>query len=73
MPIDIYIYLGKGDTEKPEHKKQNEMEEYLEKARDLSFEGIKDIIKYHTVIIPITFRMGSASWNIWRKNEKLDL
>lgn len=73
LPIDIYIYLGKGDTEKPEHKKQNEMEEYLkENARDLSFEGIKDIIKYHTVIIPITFRMGDASWNAyWRKNEKL--
>jgi O-acetyl-ADP-ribose deacetylase (regulator of RNase III) len=73
LPIQVYIYLGKCDSEKPEHKKQNEMEDFLkENAGDLSFEGIKDIICYHSMIAPITVEVDGVNWNVsWRKDGKL--
>lgn len=73
LPIDVYIYLGKSEEKKPEHKFQNAMDDFLkENARDLSFTGVQDMIYYHTLIIPIEFEHGGRVWKAyWKKGNKL--
>lgn len=73
LPIDVYIYLGKSEEKKPEHKFQNAMDDFLkENARDLSFTGVQDMICYHTLIIPIEFEHGGRVWKAyWKKGNKL--
>ncbi len=73
LPIDVYIYLRKNEEKKPEHKFQNEMEDFLkENARDLSFMGIRDMIVYHSLMLPIEFELGGTLWKaFWRKDQPL--
>ncbi len=73
LPIDVYVYLGKGDMEKPEHKCQNEMDEFLkENAKDLSFTGVQDAICYHTSLMPIDFSVNDINWSAyWKKDGNL--
>ena len=73
LPIDVYIYLGKSEEKKLEHKFQNAMDDFLkENARDLSFTGVQDMICYHTLIIPIEFEHGGRVWKAyWKKGNKL--
>jgi len=73
LPIDVFIYLGKSEVNKPEHKFQNAMEDFLkENARDLSFTGVQDMICYHTLIMPIEFEHNGDLWKAyWKKDNKL--
>lgn len=71
LPIEVYIYLDKGKLDKPEHKYQNEMDDFLkENAKDLSFTGIQDMICYHTLITPIEFEHNGDLWKAYWKKEK---
>ena len=73
LPIEVYIYLGKGKWDKPEHKYQNEMDDFLkENAKDLSFTGIQDMICCYTLIMPIEFEHNGDLWRAyWKTGEKL--
>ena len=73
LPIDVFIYLGKSEDNKPEHKFQNAMEDFLkENARDLSFTGVQDMICYHTIIMPIEFEHNGDLWKAyWKEGKKL--
>ena len=73
LPIDVYIYLGKNEVNRPEHKFQNAMDDFLkENARDLSFTGVQDMICYHTLIMPIEFEHNGDLWKAyWKKDKKL--
>lgn len=60
LPIDIYIFLGKGTHEDPEHKRPKEMQEWLRKnAKDLSFNGVADDIASNCTLIPYTYAVDS--------------
>ena len=73
LPIDVYIYQGMARKTILEHKKQDEMSEWMkENAKDLSFTGIKDEIIMHTLITPIELEYGVEKWNaFWYRNGKL--
>lgn len=73
LPIDVYVYLGKGEESKPEHKRQKEMSEWMqENAKDLSFTGVKDSIIYQTSIAPQILLAAGEEWKVsWKDNEKL--
>lgn len=73
LPIDVFLYLGKKEANRPEHKCQNAMDVFLkENARDLSFTGVQDMIFYHTHIMPIEFEYKGILWKAsWRKGDKL--
>ena len=66
LPIDVFIYAGKGKLDKTEH-------DFLkENAKDLTFTGIQDMICYHTLIMPIEFEHNGDSWKAcWKKEKKL--
>lgn len=66
--------MGKINEEKPEHKNQNKMDEFLkENVKDLSFKGIKDDICYQTIMTPIEFEMNGIKWQAyWHQNDKLN-
>ncbi len=71
LPIDVFVYLGKGECDKEEHKFQNEQEAFLkENAIDLSFTGVQDMICYHTLIMPIEFEYNGILWNVYWKKDK---
>ncbi|MCR5824301.1 MAG: macro domain-containing protein [Lachnospiraceae bacterium] len=73
LPIDVFIYLGLGETQKPEHKCRKEMEEFLtENAIDLSFTGVKDMIGYRTMMAPVEIEFAGEVWRAsWEKDGKL--
>lgn len=73
LPIDIYIYLGKGEQLKPEHKRQKEMDEWMKaNAKDLSFSGMKDAIIHQTMIVPASMYIDKKEWKIsWQKENGL--
>lgn len=64
LPIDVYIYLGGRTEEPPEHKKQEEVMDWLRgHAKDMSFVGLKEDIEYNSCMCPISFRHGGADWS----------
>lgn len=66
LPIDVYIYLGPKVSQKPEHKKQDDMSEWMkENAKDLSFVGLKDEISTRTMLIPIEMEMNGEMWEVY--------
>ena len=69
LPIDIYIYLGTGPDPIPEHKIQEKTVDWLrQNAKDMSFQGLEDDIRYNCSIIPFSFSSGGMDWNvIWQE------
>ena len=69
LPIDIYIYLGNGPDPIPEHKIQEKTVDWLrQNAKDMSFQGLEDDIRYNCSIIPFSFSSGGMDWNvIWQE------
>lgn len=56
LPIEVYIYLGKNDSEAPEHEAPESTIEWLRNnAKDMSFNGVKDDISYHTSLVQLKF------------------
>ena len=53
LPITIYIYVGYDETQTPEHIAQQETIEWLKNnARDMSFNGVCDDLKYECSLLP---------------------
>lgn len=75
LPIDVYIYLGKGGGSQPEHKAPSKMMNFMkENAIDLSFTGLKDNICYQTAIAPFSFEAYGDIWNAqWLPDKNLIL
>ena len=69
LPIDVYIYLGTGPDPIPEHKIQEKTVDWLrQNAKDMSFQGLEDDIRYNCSIIPFSFSSGGTDWNvIWQE------
>ena len=69
LPIDIYIYLGTGPDPIPEHKIQEKTVDWLrQNAKDMSFQGLEDDIRYNCSIIPFSFSSGGMAWHvIWQE------
>lgn len=56
LNIDVYIYTGIGKETIPEHKVQSEMTRWLRSnAKDMSFRGVIDDIKFQSKMVPIEF------------------
>ena len=65
LPIDIYIYLKNIDGIVPEHKNQKEISAWLKQnARDLSFTGLVDDIRYNYSFVPYSFLSSGESWKV---------
>lgn len=65
LPIDIYIYLGTGPDSVPEHKIQEKTVDWLrQNAKDMSFQGVEDDIRYNCSIVPYSFFSGGQKWNV---------
>lgn len=69
LPIDIYIYLGTGPDPLPEHKIQEKTVDWLRQhAKDMSFQGLEDDIRYNCSIVPLLFSSAGTEWNvIWKE------
>ena len=69
LPIDIYIYLGTGPDPIPEHKIQEKTVDWLrQNAKDMSFQGLEDDIRYNCSIVPFSFSSAQTEWSvIWRE------
>ncbi|MBQ9305630.1 macro domain-containing protein [Butyrivibrio sp.] len=68
LPIDVYIYTNTISDSVPEHKDQVNMSNWLKQnAKDLSFDGFCDDIRYNCSIIPYVFisngRKLEVTWN----------
>lgn len=65
LPIEVYIYLGTGKDPVPEHRVQEKTVDWLrQNARDMSFQGIEDDIRYNCSIVPLKYTSGDAVWTI---------
>lgn len=68
LPLDIYIYIGVIKDTVPEHKNQANIVNWLrQNAKDLSFNGLCDDIRYNCSIVPYSFEYQgktiSIKWN----------
>lgn len=68
LPITIYIYIGIDKTQTPEHIAQQETIEWLKKnARDMSFNGVCDDLKFGCSLLPWQFEHSgmvyTMEWN----------
>ena len=68
LPIDIYIYTGLIKDALPEHKNQKNVVNWLrQNAKDLSFNGLCDDIRYNCSIVPYSYDYDgetiSVIWN----------
>ena len=68
LPLDIYIYTGVIMDTVPEHKNQANIVNWLrQNAKDLSFNGLCDDIRYNCSIVPYSFEYQgktiSIKWN----------
>ncbi len=63
------IYLGTGPVPFPEHKIQEKTIDWLrQNAKDMSFQGLEDDIRYNCSIIPFSFSSAGRDWNvIWQE------
>ena len=81
LPIDIYIYTGVIKDTVPEHKNQANIVNWLrQNAKDLSFNGLCDDIRYNCSIVPYSFeyyeKTISIIWNngiIFSQDDKEDI
>ena len=65
LPIDVYIYLRYDKDLLPEHKNQNEMEQWLRSnARDLSVSAVKEELIANCRLIPYVFFCNGQEWNL---------
>lgn len=65
LPIDIFIYLGPGEDPVPEHKNQEKTVDWLrQNAKDMSFQGLEDDIRYNCSIVPYHFSSNQADWSV---------
>ena len=69
LPIDVYIYFGTGPDPIPEHKIQEKTIDWLrQNAKDMSFQGLEDDIRYNCSIVPYSFSSAETDWNvIWQE------
>ena len=69
LPIDIYIYLGTGPDPIPEHKIQEKTVDWLrQNAKDMSFQGLEDDIRYNCTNFPFSFSSAGKDWHvIWQE------
>ena len=69
LPIDIYIYLGTGPDPVPEHKIQEKTIDWLrQNAKDMSFQGLEDDIRYNCTNFPFSFSSAGKDWHvIWQE------
>lgn len=74
LPIDVYIYLGTGPDPIPEHRIQEKTVDWLrQNAKDMSFQGVEDDIRYNCSIVPFTFRSGKKEWRvIWQEGLNIE-
>lgn len=80
LPIDIYIYTGVIKDVIPEHKNQTDIVNWLrQNAKDLSFNGLCDDIRYNCSIVPYSFDYDGSNisiiWNngiVFSQNGKED-
>ncbi|WP_051188641.1 macro domain-containing protein [Proteocatella sphenisci] len=69
LPIDVYIYIGPGQSYLPEHKKTDETMDWLKmNSRDMSFDGIKDDILSKTQILPYEFVLSDEKYSLKWEN-----
>lgn len=82
LPIDVYIYLGSGDSFVPEHKQPKEMQKWLrENAKDMSFNGLIDDISSQTTLLPYAYNVDGVEIMVYYKDglhfqkgkEKIDI
>ncbi len=73
LPIDVYIYTNTLKGALPEHKDQKNMSNWLKQnAKDLSFEGFCDDIRYNCSIVPYNFNCGDREIHMtWDKGLRL--
>lgn len=65
LPIDIYIYLGSGEPNEPEHKHTKEMQEWLRaNAKDMSFNGLTEDIKQMTFMLPYELEINDKKYEV---------
>lgn len=63
LPIDVYIYIGVEGNTVPEHKNQEKTVAWLRRfAKDMSFQGVVDDIRYNYSIAPLEFKSGEDIW-----------
>lgn len=65
LPIDIYIYLGPGNSETGQEKNKS--------GKNISFEGLKDDIQYKSALIPYSFEYKNEKWSAKWQDEELIL
>jgi len=62
LPIDIYIYLKPFELQ-PEHREVVPTLAWLRNnAKDMSYNGLKDDIKFMSSILPIDFKTRNENW-----------
>lgn len=62
LPIDIYIYLKPFDSQ-PEHREIVPTIQWLRTdAKDMSYNGLKDDIKYNSAMFAIGFKADNENW-----------
>lgn len=68
LPIDIYVYVDNNISSIPEHKTPKETSEWLKQnAKDLSFSGIKEEMKYETAMRTYEFNFNHNKYEVcWR-------
>ncbi len=73
LPIDVYVYIGKNPDSLPEHQMQAETEAWLkENAKDMSFNGIKEEMVLSSAILPYSFKIGGAEYEMkWDNGVKI--
>jgi hypothetical protein len=70
--LTFIIYLGTGPDPLPEHKNQEKTVNWLrQNARDMSFQGLEDDIRYNCSIVPYHFILWSDK--IGTYSGKMDL
>lgn len=69
LPIEVYIYLGPGESVIPEHKQPKEMQKWLrENAKDMSFNGLIDDIKVQSAMLPYEFSFNGLKAGAFYKD-----
>lgn len=66
LPIDVYIYLGVGNDNLPEHKEQQKTINWLkDNAKDMSFNGVIDDIQNLTMLVPYSFDYNGKTYSFF--------
>ena len=70
LPIDVYIYIGPGVVNSPEHRNPKETMDWMRSnAKDMSFNGVKDDILYNIQLMPFIFSLDNVEYSVkWEEN-----